>query len=573
MTAVAVAACLQPKAQTLAPDYKGTSSNNPISACVFCADPTALEYNGRLYVYGSNDHQQFIANGKQGENTYGAIKSLVVFSTDDMVNWTFHGTIDVAKICSSWVTSPWYQGFGVSWAPSVTWRTTEDGTDEFFLYFCNSSHGVGVLKANSPIGPWKSPNNKLLVHYDTPGANPSGTNANFDPGVVIDENGVGWLSFGGLGPSTIMPDAARIVKLKPSMTELDGAAVKIHAPYHFEANELNVINGKYVYTYCSNWADRTDAEWTAYKAEHGISAAKPDKCTMCYMVSDNPTDPDSWVYKGVYGPHPGMGTNNNHSHLQKFQGEYYHIYHGAPLMLKLREAGVIDNNCGIFRSICVNKASVNESSQNISTVSPTIEGVTAIKYLDPYQWQEAETMASCGGVEYEDFTNVKKDTRISRLGNDASSNMQANMKSGSWISQRSVDFGTNGAAKFTIRAKGTAQIELRFSRAGRAANTIEFSSTDMEEQTFEVDASKFKGVKNNFFVAVREATDFYVDAWKFSDENSTGIVEIENGTPTKVQRYDLSGRRLSEAQQHRGIVIEQYTDENGVKHSRKTLSE
>ncbi len=573
MTAVAVAACLQPKAQTLAPDYKGTSSNNPISACVFCADPTALEYNGRLYVYGSNDHQQFIANGKQGENTYGDIKSLVVFSTDDMVNWTFHGTIDVAKICSSWVTSPWYQGFGVSWAPSVTWRTTEDGTDEFFLYFCNSSHGVGVLKANSPIGPWKSPNNKLLVHYDTPGANPSGTNANFDPGVVIDENGVGWLSFGGLGPSTIMPDAARIVKLKPSMTELDGAAVKIHAPYHFEANELNVINGKYVYTYCSNWADRTDAEWTAYKAEHGISAAKPDKCTMCYMVSDNPTDPDSWVYKGVYGPHPGMGTNNNHSHLQKFQGEYYHIYHGAPLMLKLREAGVIDNNCGIFRSICVNKASVNESSQNISTVTPTIEGVTAIKYLDPYQWQEAETTASCGGVEYEDFTNVKKDTRISRLGNDASSNMQANMKSGSWISQRSVDFGANGAAKFTIRAKGTAQIELRFSRAGRAANTIEFSSTEMEEQTFEVDASKFKGVKNNFFVAVREATDFYVDAWKFSDESSTSIVEIENGTPAKVQRYDLSGRRLSEAPQHRGIVIEQYTDENGVKHSRKILSE
>ena len=573
MTAVAVAACLQPKAQTLAPDYKGTSSNNPISACVFCADPTALEYNGRLYVYGSNDHQQFIANGKQGENTYGAIKSLVVFSTDDMVNWTFHGTIDVAKICSSWVTSPWYQSFGVSWAPSVTWRTSEDGTEEFFLYFCNSSHGVGVLKANSPIGPWKSPNNKLLVHYDTPGANPSGTNANFDPGVVIDENGVGWLSFGGLGPSTIMPDASRIVKLKPSMTELDGAAVKIHAPYHFEANELNVIGGKYVYTYCSNWADRTDAEWTAYKAEHGISAAKPDKCTMCYMVSDNPTDPDSWVYKGVYGPHPGMGTNNNHSHLQKFQGEYYHIYHGAPLMLKLREAGVIDNNCGIFRSICVNKASVNESSQNISMVTPTIGGVTAIKCLDPYQWQEAETMASCGGVEYEDFTNVKKDTCISRLGNDASSNMQANMKNGSWISQRNIDFGTNGAVKFTIRAKGTAQIELRFSRAGSAANTIEFSSTEMEEQTFEVDASKFKGVKNNFFVAVREVTDFYVDAWKFSDESSTSIVEIENGTPAKVQRYDLLGRRLSEAQQHRGIIIEQYTDENGVKHSRKTLSE
>ena len=573
MTAVAVAACLQPNAQTLAPDYKGTSSNNPISACVFCADPTALEYNGRLYVYGSNDHQQFIANGKKGENNYTKIKSLVVFSTDDMVNWTFHGTIDVAKLCSSWVTNPWYQGFGVSWAPSVTWRTTEDGDDEFFLYFCNSSHGVGVLKANSPIGPWTSPNNRLLIHYDTQGANPQKTNANFDPGVVIDDNGVGWLSFGGLGPSTIMPEAARIVKLKPSMTEVDGAAVKIHAPYHFEANELNVIGGKYVYTYCSNWADRVDADWNAYKAEHGISAPKPGVCTMCYMVSDNPTDPNSWVYKGVYGPHPGMGTNNNHSHLQKFQGEYYHIYHAAPLMQKWREAGVIDNDCGIFRSICVNKASVNESTQNISQVTPNIEGVTAIKNLNPYQWQEAETMASCGGVEYEDFTNITKNTRISRLGNDASANMQVNMKGGAWISQRKVDFGATGAGKFTIRAKGTAKIELRFSRAGRPVETIEFSSTEMEDQTFEVNASKFKGEKNNFFVAVTEATDFYVDGWQFVEDGATGIFEIENGTRDNVMRYDLWGRRLPEAQQHRGIVIERYTDANGVSRTRKTLSE
>ena len=573
MTAVAVAACLQPNAQTLAPDYKGTSSNNPISACVFCADPTALEYNGRLYVYGSNDHQQFVANGKKGENNYTNIKSIVVFSTDDMVNWTFHGTIDVARLCSSWVTSPWYQGFGVSWAPSVTWRTTDDGKDEFFLYFCNSSHGVGVLKAESPLGPWKSPNNRLLVHYDTQGANPQETNANFDPGVVIDDNGVGWLSFGGLGPSTIMPEAARIVKLKPSMTEVDGAAVKIHAPYHFEANELNVIGGKYVYTYCSNWADRVDADWNAYKAEHGISAPKPGVCTMCYMVSDNPTDPNSWVYKGVYGPHPGMGTNNNHSHLQKFQGEYYHIYHAAPLMLKMREAGVIDNDCGIFRSICVNKASVNESTQNISEVMPNIEGVTAIKNLNPYQWQEAETMASCGGVEYEDFTNITKNTRISRLGNDASANMQVNMKGGAWISQRKVDFGATGAGKFTIRAKGTAKIELRFSRAGRPVETIEFSSTEMEDQTFEVNASKFKGEKNNFFVAVTEATDFYVDGWQFVEDGATGIFEIENGIRDNVMRYDLWGRRLPEAQQHRGIVIERYTDANGVSRTRKTLSE
>lgn len=572
LTATIMAVCLQTKAQTLAADYKGTGNNNPISANIFCADPTALEYNGRLYVYGSNDHQQFIANGKQGENSYGSIKSIVVFSTDDMVNWTFHGTIDVARLCSAWVSNPWYQGFGVSWAPSVTWRTNDEGVDEFFLYFCNSSHGVGVLKANSPIGPWKSPNNKLMIHYDTPGANAIGTNANFDPGVVIDDNGVGWISFGGLGPSTIMPDAARIVKLAPSMTEVDGTAVKIHAPYHFEANELNVMNGKYIYTYCSNWAQRTDAEWNAYKAEHGITVSAPNTCTMCYMVSDNPMDPDSWVYKGVYGPHPGMGTNNNHSHLQKFQGEYYHIYHGAPLMEKWRSAGIIDQDCGIFRSICVNKATVDESTQTVNQVTPNLTGVTAIKNLNPYELQQAETMASCGGVEYEDFTNIKKNTMVNRLGNEVSENMQVNMKDYSWISVRKVDFGTC-ADKLMIRAKGTATIELRSARVGSLMATIEFSSTEMEEQTFEVNVDKFKGVKNNLFFAVKSATDFYLDAWQFIDSQSSSIQEIENNAHVKVQRYDLSGRRLSDDQQYRGVVIEKYTDENGITHCRKVLSE
>ena len=98
MTAALMAASILANAQTMAPDYKGSGNNNPISANIFCADPTALEYNGRLYVYGSNDHQEFIVRGKSSENTYGEIKSIVVFSTDDMVNWTFHGTIDVKKV-------------------------------------------------------------------------------------------------------------------------------------------------------------------------------------------------------------------------------------------------------------------------------------------------------------------------------------------------------------------------------------------------------------------------------------------------------------------------------------------
>ena len=570
LSVAVVAACMPTKAQTLATDYKGTDHNNPISANIFCADPTALEYNGRLYLYGSNDHQEFVANNKKGDNTYGNIKSIVVFSTDDMVNWTFHGTIDTKKLCSNWVSNPWWHGYGVSWAPSVTWRhNAETDKDEFFLYFCNSSHGVGVLKAESPIGPWISPNNQLMVTYDTPGANKANTNANFDPGVMVDDNGVGWLSFGGLGPSTLMPNAARIVKLKPSMTEVDGTAAVIPAPYHFEANELNMIGGKYVYTYCSNWASRDD--WNTYKNEHNTTASAPGGGTMCYMVSDNPMDPNSWEFKGYYGP--GVA-GNNHSHLQKFQGKYYHIYHnhGSILLDAMKKDGAVDASAGDYRSICVNKATVNESTATVSLVTLNQEGVTQIKNVNPYEMQQMETMASCGGVEYEDFTNIKKNTKISQLGNDASENMQVNMKAGSWVCVRSVDFGTNGAAQFVLRAKGTGTVELRTARAGRPIQAFEFSSTEMEDHTFEVNTTKFKGKKANFFIAFPQAENVYVDSWKFLETGSTSIQELSNSKLSNRQLYDLSGRKLSDVNQHHGIIIEQYTDKNGVKHSRKVLS-
>ncbi len=565
-----MAACLQTDAQTLAKEFKSTSEGNPISGSVFCADPTALEYNGRLYVYGSNDHQQFIANGKKGDNGYGDIKSFVVFSTEDMVNWTFHGTIDVAKICSKWGGN-----FYRSWAPSVTWRHNEEtDKDEFFLYFANWAVNVGVLTADSPLGPWKSPLSNAMISGNTPGVNPCSWC--FDPGVVIDENGTGWISFGGGDPNNkgtnFMPYNAGFAKLNSDMISVDGSAIKLPAPYQFEASELNVIGGKYVYTYCSNWASRaeTAGEWEAYKAEHGLNMSAPETCTMCYMVSDNPMDPDSWVYKGVYGPHPGTSPNN-HSHLQKFKGTYYHIYHNGALLEAMKSENAVDGSAGTYRSISVNKATVNESTQTINKVTLNLEGVEAIGTLNPYKEQQAETMATCGGIEYEDFTNVKKNGRISNLGNDASANMQVKMAEGAWIQLRKVDFGETGAEKFTVRAKGEGTVEVRFSRkTGKVVATINIASDDMQDYEVDVDPNVCNGLKTMFIIAA-SGTGVYLDSWQATEAGSAGIHEVEGNKVVKTERYDLSGRRLTDGQQHQGIVIEQYTDENGRKQSVKRM--
>ena len=552
--------------QTLATNYKEVNHGNPISPCVFCADPTALVYKGRLYLYGTNDHQQYIANGKTGSNGYGNIKSLVVFSTEDMVNWTFHGTIDVGKVCT-WA--------GQSWAPSAVWRTATNGEDEFFMYFANGGGSVGVMKANSPLGPWSSPLSSPMIQHGTPGVDPC--NWVFDPGAVIDENGTGWIAFGGGDPlssgTKLMPGNSRIAKLKPSMTAIDGSAVNLPAPYLFEASELNIMDGRFVYTYNTSWSDRND--WNKYDKRG--SQPSPSSCSMCYMVTDTPLDPDSWEYRGEYVPNEGsfgaLGADwgNNHTHLQKFQDEYYLFYHGNVLEKTMKSNGAMNSEASGYRSLCVNKLTVDESTQTLNKVNMTKTGPASIKNLNPYELQQAETMATCGGISYEDFTNISKLTSISSLGNDASRNMLVKMAEGAWTVVKKVDFGEAGATSFTIRARGTGTLEVRLEgKKTAAAATVEFSSTSFEEHTIDVDPEKFKGVKTNLYFVCTASQGVRLDTWQFANA-TTGVEALEsdtNGKPVSRQTFDLSGRRINPNSHHGQFVIEQTTDERGIKHSR-----
>lgn len=563
--ATLLACTLQLNAQQLAPAVKGVNDGNPISPCVFCADPTALEYDGRLYVYGTNDHQQYISNQKTGGNGYGGIKSLVVFSTDDLANWTFHGTIDVGKVCGSWC--------GQSWAPSAVWRLNSAGKPEFFIYFANGGGSVGVIRGTSPVGPFKSPLGNALIRHGMPGVDPC--NWVFDPGVVIDENGTGWIAFGGGDPqstgSDMWPGNSRIAKLKPSMTALDGSAVNLPAPYLFEASELNMMNGRYVYTYNTSWSGRS--EWNSW-SKRGNNPA-PSSCSMCYMVTDNPLDPDSWEYRGEYVPNEGnfgMGWGNNHTHLQKYGNSYFLFYHSTLLEQNMKAAGEMDNNASGYRSIGVNKATVNERTQAISKMTLNKTGVSAVQNLDPYIEQQAETMATSGGVSYEDFSNTTKVPSISTLGNDASKNLQVRLSEGAWTQLRKVAFGTRGASELTVRAKGTGTIQVRLNGlTAKPSATVEIASTTFKEYAVPVDPSAFKGTRTIFFVCAA-GTDVQFDSWQFTEHVPDGIRGVPRSAEADAQparRYDLSGRRLTATQPSNGIVVEQYTDADGTTRSRK----
>ncbi len=386
--------------------YKKAGENNPLYTQRFGADPGVMEYNGRLYVYMTNDIVESDSTGKVKENSYSQIKHISCISSDDMVNWTDHGLIPVA---GSMGIAGWANN---SWAPCAAHKTI-DGQEKFFLYFCNGGNGIGVLTADSPTGPWRDEKGELLITRATP--NCADVVWLFDPAVMVDEDGTGYLAFGGGVPEGKQeaPGTGRIVRLGDDMISLACDPVTVEAPYLFEDSGLNRINGKYIYSYCSNW--QTDGN------SLGLTSG-----AIQYMTADDPMGP--YAYIGELFPNEGrffgMYGNNHHS-IASLNGEYYLFYHNRPVE---KAMGITGN----YRSPQADIIRVTEDG-SLKQVRGTMKGIAQLKPLDPFAGVRAATMADQAGIR------VATDGTSSRISGTA----------GSWIKVAGVNFG-GGTETFTL---------------------------------------------------------------------------------------------------------------------------
>ncbi|MGN8055458.1 glycoside hydrolase family 43 protein [Pedobacter sp. 22163] len=458
------------------------SSNNanPLLDFMFTADPTAVEYNGRIYVYATHDHQQYEHVGKDGKNSYERIRTLVMMSSDDMVNWTYHGLINTAEL------APWSQN---SWAPSITSRKEADGKTHFYLYYSNGGGGSAMLTSTSPVGPWKDPLGKNIIDRSVSGVD---VGAPFDPGVLIDDQGTGWLTFGGGTPKTkYMPDNARIVKLGKDMISLASDVAKIPAPYFNEASDLNFINGTWVYSYCTDWGERT--EWPYSNID------KPTKCNISYMTSKTPLIPDSWKYRDNYFKNTGdvnVGPlTNNHSHLFKFKGKYYLAYHAMYLQDYFGTKGG-------FRNVGIEPIQVDEKNVNIPMVNATFKGPSQLNPLNPFVLQQAETTAGTSGqVQFEAFGNP--------------GNMVAKGKADQQcIMVRGADFSKQIPARFEARVKGKGTIDVYVNNLkGTPLVSLTCDEKEWTTRSKKINLKIDKVVENVYFVF--NGAGFLFDEWKF----------------------------------------------------------
>lgn len=454
---------------------------NPLVSHRYGADPYALVFEDRVYMYMTNDALEYDESGQVKENSYKSINKISVISSSDLVNWTDHGEIAVAGAegAAKWATQ--------SWAPAAAHKVI-DGKDKFFLYFANNASGIGVLSSDSPVGPWVDPIGKALILRSTPGVEE--VTWLFDPAVLVDEDGKGYIYFGGGIPEGKheKPDTARVMSLGEDMISVEGKAEVVPAPYMFEDAGIHKMNGVYYFTYCSNF----------YPGER--PEGSPPAGEISYMTSDNPKGP--WTYQGSILKNPGhfFGVSgNNHHAIFQFHEEWYIAYHAQTLS---KAQGIANG----YRSTHLNQV-YHQKDGTIQEIQADYEGVSQLDTLNPYNRVEAVTLAWSTGIRIE--TEGKK-------------RVLADLNNGDWIALSRVDFGSKGAASFAASVTGLkgGTIELRLDDpTGQLVGEISVPPAgEVEKWTEQKTAvSGAVGIHNLYLVFKGEpdAELFKLDSWQF----------------------------------------------------------
>lgn len=415
---------------TLPATGKERGKGNPLVSYKFGADPYALVYKDRVYLYMTHDVPEYDEEGKLKENTYSRINKITVLSSEDLINWRDHGEIHAAgpEGAATWATQ--------SWAPAAA-HATIDGKDKFFLYFANNASGIGVLTSDSPEGPWVDPLGKALILRSTPGV--SEVTWLFDPAVFVDDDGKAYIYFGGGIPEgqEEWPNTARVMELGPDMISVVGEARAIPAPFMFEDAGINKYGDQYYFTYCSNF-------FTGKRPE-----GSPPAGEIAYMTSEHPMGP--WKYRGTILKNPGhffgVGGNNHHA-IFAFHDKWYIAYHAQTLS---KAMGAPNG----YRSTHLNELTFSKADGSIQEVQANLEGVPPIKYFYPYELVKAATTAWSAGIAVEPPASS---------GGTGEERVVGALADGSWIGLSGVNFGHPGAETVTVTVMGGAVpsvIELR----------------------------------------------------------------------------------------------------------------
>ena len=469
--------------------------NMPLFQTKYTADPSPMVVSDTLFLYTSHDASPEDIPDANEKNSAGFFMyDWLLWSTTDMVNWTEHGAVASLK------EFPWRSRENGAWAIQTVERN-----GKYYLYAPLHGHGIGVLVADSPYGPFKDPLGEPLVwqkeHWD-----------DIDPSVFIDDNGQAYMYWG--NPHVYY------VKLNEDMISTSGEicvlnpADGVMRPVKEEGAKINL---RVPWSQKANWAIQhyQEGPWFYKRNGHYYLGFASTCCpeALGYAMSDSPTGP--WVEKGYImrpterdrGNHPGICDFKGHSYVF---GQNYDLMHLETFVHHER------------RSVSAQEITYHADG-TIQEIPYWLDQqpMKQLQWLNPYQRVEAETMAWGFGLKSAKMgienTGVVKDMPEST----GKKNMYIfDIDDDEYIRLRGVDFGSKGAKSFAITAAatGSCTISLRLdSKDGPVVGAVDVKSTGAVEKyrTFSTKVKGATGVHDLYLCFSKASGDVRLDWWTF----------------------------------------------------------
>lgn len=289
-------------------------SGNPIIRHKYTSDPTAIRYNGRIYLYTGHDEAPV------GTENY-VMNEWLCFSSADLCNWEEHpGLLRATDF--KWAR-------GGAFASKVVEKAGK------FYWFVSVNHktvpgtAIGVAMSDHPAGMFKDALNSALITRDMLKA-PGHDKINLDPTVLIDDDGSAYLFWGN--------KKCHYVQLTGDLLGLESEIKELDLPGFEEGAHIHKRNGWYYLSY-----------------GYGM----PEK--VAYAMSKSINGP--WEFKGILNEIAG-NCETNRPCIIDFKNETYFFYHN----------GALKDGGSHRRSVCVDKLFYN-ADDTMKRVIMTTEGV------------------------------------------------------------------------------------------------------------------------------------------------------------------------------------------------------
>jgi beta-xylosidase len=270
-----------------------TFEGNPLVRDCYTADPAPMvASDGRLYVYCGHDECFEDKPGYEGKYGFN-ITEWLCYSTEDMVTWTDHGVI-MKPTDFSW-------SIGEAWASQVM---EYEGKYYFFVSTqCGDPNckAVGVAVSDTPTGPFVDAIGRPLITDDMTDNGPRGWWNDFNPTIMVDDDGTPWLCWGN-GTCFLAP-------LKHNLIELAGPITVLPMENYVEGPWL-YKRGEHYYNVYASMGNHLE--------------------TISYAMAPSVEGP--WTFAGeLLGEQKDSFTT--HPGIIDYKGKSYLFYHGTSLSL------------------------------------------------------------------------------------------------------------------------------------------------------------------------------------------------------------------------------------------------